>query len=156
MLIHNQNKMAYQITLTFEEKKELFTRIKTEKRVKIHRRLKSIEYKIRGINNQDIATALDVRPETITQWLSLFANEGFKGLCHLKYEGRRPGKLAPHKEAIKAYIKEKAPSTLAQLNDWLKSTYGLTMDETWLSRYCKKNSLFPVKKQSLSQVRLPK
>lgn len=146
--------MAYQIILTPNQQEELFKRIKTEKKVKIHRRLKSIEYKAKGVNHQDIAIALSVRPETITQWFRIFFSEGFEGLCHLRYEGRRPGKFNPHKEAIKTYIQEKAPSTLAQLNDWLDKTYGLKADETWLSRYCKKNSLFPTKKQKLVQARL--
>ena len=112
-----------------------------------------MEYKTKGITNQDIATALDVRPETITQWLRLFLSEGFEGLCHLKYEGRRPSSLDPYKEAIKTYIREKAPATLAEISQWLEKSYGIRLEETWLSRYCKKNSLFPTKRQSLPRVR---
>ena len=140
--------------LTPGQREELAKRIRETKQVKIHRRLKSIEYKTIGITHQEIAMTLDVRPETVTQWLRLFVNEGFEGLCHLKYEGRRPSSLDLHKEEIKTYIRQKAPSNLAQLNDWLEKSYGLSVDETWLSRYCKKNSLFPVKKQSLFRVKL--
>lgn len=110
--------------------------MKQEKKVKLHRRLKFIQYKNKGINSGDIAAALDVCIDTLTNWTKLFLDEGFEGLCRLKYEGRRKSGLDCHKEAIRNYIQEKAPSTLAEINDWLEKSYGLSGYRASVKKTC--------------------
>lgn len=96
--------MAYKITLSAKEAEELRERIKKEKQVKIHRRLKCIEYKSKGATSLDIANILGVTNDTITDWVKLFTNKGFNGLCKLNYEGRRMSKLEPIKDEIVKYL----------------------------------------------------
>jgi transposase len=147
--------MKYKIKLSPALLQELTKRLKGEKGKKIYKRLQCIRMKHYGSGNQDISHLLGINHNTATEWAKLFLGKGFCGLCSLRYEGRRKSKLDPHREAIKSYIEEKMPSTLAELNGWLEKKYGFKMEETWLSRYCKKNSLFPAKKHALFRVRRP-
>ncbi len=147
--------MKYKIKLSPALLQELDKRLKGEKGKKIYKRLQCIRMKHYGSGNQDISRLLEINHNTATEWAKLFLDKGFDGLCNLNYEGRRKSKLDPHKKAVRSYIEEKMPSTLAELNGWLEEKYGFKMEETWLSRYCKKNSLFPAKKHVLSRVRRP-
>jgi transposase len=145
--------MKYRIKLSPALLQELNNKLKEEKGKKIYKRLQCIRMKHYGSGNQDISRLLGINHNTATEWAKLFLDKGFDGLCSLHYEGRRKSKLDPHREAVRAYIEEKTPSTLAELNGWLEKNYGFRMEETWLSRYCKKNSLLPAKKHVLSRVR---
>ena len=86
------------------QQEELRERLRKEKRVKIHRRLKFIENKSKGLSHWDIAPALGVCNDTLTDWLRLFTDSGFEGLCGLKYEGRRFSRLEPVKDEIKKQV----------------------------------------------------
>lgn len=146
--------MKYKINLAPAYLQKLNERIKHEKSKKIYKRLEAIRMKHHGSTNRHIAHIFKVNHNTVAEWAKLFLEKGLDGLCSLKYEGRRKSKLDPHKKEIKEYIAGNAPSTLAELNEWLEESYGFKIEETWLSRYCKKNSLFPAKRHALCRVKL--
>ena len=142
--------MRANIYLSEEEQKELKQRKQTEKSIKIYRRYQYLELSNRGMTNLEIAEILDVTNDTITDWRQLFLNGGLEALSELHYEGRRESRIAPYKEQIKEYIAKENIGTLAQLQGYLEKTYEIGVSQSWLFRYCKKNSIFLTKKLNLS------
>jgi len=128
------------------QQEELSERLKKEKSVKIHRRLKFIRYKAKGLSHRDIAPVLDVCNDTLTDWLSLFLDSGFEGLCGLRYEGRRFSRLEPVKDAIKKQVESGNVPTVLALSDWIMKTHGITIQESGLFKFLKKNFLVLTKR----------
>ena len=138
--------MLYHVQLSPDQLRQLRARMKKERDAKILRRLQCVDFAAASCTNQDIARFLHVTPDTVTNWLRLFAKEGLDGLCTLKYDGRRPSKLDAHKEELRAHVKAGKASKLAELQHHIKTTWGLMIEQSWLSRYCKKNSILLTKR----------
>lgn len=135
------------MTLSAREKLDLSTRLLEEKTLKIWRRLKCLDLKEKGFSHNQIAEILDIRRETISLWLKQYREEGLDGLCFFKYEGRRTSKLAFYKQEIQEHIQKENVSTVAELQHWLEGTFDLSVEQSWLSRWLKKNSIVLIKKQ---------
>lgn len=138
--------MAYRITLSPARHEELRRRLRAAKKVKIHRRLKCIEYKSKGASHRDIASVTGVCIETVSHWLALFHDSGFDGLCGLKYEGRRFSVLEPVKDEIKKQVESGNAPTVLALSDWIRKSHGITIQESGLFKFLKKNFLLPIKR----------
>lgn len=138
--------MAYRITLSPAQQQELRALLKREKRVKIYRRLKCIEYKNRGASHEDIASVTGVCIETVSHWIGLFHEKGFEGLCGLRYEGRRLSRLEPVKEAIRKQVERGEVPTVLALADWLHKKHHIVIQESGLFKFLKKNSLVLTKR----------
>lgn len=134
--------MAYKINLSNEDLIELESRLLYERDSKIYKRLQCLKLKHKNYKNIQIADILSVTKETITNWIKLFLNEGFEGLCHLNYEGRRVSKLEPYNDIIISLNKEKKFSTVVQLKQILLDEYGLEVSKSWLNEYLKKIRAF--------------
>lgn len=142
--------MRANVQLTEAEQIELKQRKQAEKNIKIYRRYQYLELSHRGMTNLDIAGILDVTNDTLTDWRRLFLDKGLVGIAELHYEGRRESKIAPYTDQIKEYIAKENVDTLAQLQHYLAKTFGTDVSQSWLFRYCKKNSIFLIKRLDLS------
>lgn len=138
----------YQINLSKIELKELNWCKKKEKKKKIFRRLQCIYLKNEGKTNKEIADIAGACVDTVTDWIKLYKEKGLKGLCALNYNGRKQSKIDPYIDKIKKDIRERMISTLAELQDLLLSEYGIKIEQSWLSRCCKKNSVFLTRKRA--------
>lgn len=134
------------IKLTKKQKKELAERKKNEENSKIYRRYLYLEMSNEGMTNLKIAPILGVCNDTLTEWKYIFENSGIKGLSTLHYEGRRESKLAKYKDKIIEKIKKDNVSSLNEIIDFLKKEHRVSVEHSWLSRFCKKNSIYPIKK----------
>lgn len=141
--------MRANIHLSEREQKELKQRKQGEKSIKIYRRYQYLELSNRGMTNLEIAEILGVTNDTLTDWRQLFLQGGLDALSELHYEGRRESRIAPYQEQIKEYIIKENVGTLAQLQGYLEKTYKIEISQSWLFRYCKKNSIFLTKKPDL-------
>lgn len=121
---------------------------KEEKSSKIYRRLLCVEQRLQGKPCKDIATELGVCLDTISDWTNIYEAGGLTTLRNLHYEGRRVVKLEPYKKQMKAYVKEKSVRTLAEIQDWLKETHSVEAGQSWIFRFCKKNSIFHSKRHA--------
>lgn len=121
---------------------------KEEKRSKIYRRLLCIEQRLQGKSCKDIALELGVCLDTISDWTNIYEAEGLAALRNLHYEGRRVVKLEPYKNQMKEYVTEKSVRTLAEIQDWLKETHSVEAGQSWIFRFCKKNSIFHSKRHA--------
>jgi transposase len=140
--------MAFRIHLTSTQQKGLRTLKKNQRDAKILRRLLCIELKDLDEENGKIAKICGVCRDTITDWLRLFEEGGFGGLCTLHYDGRRLPVLDQVKEELKRDLKAGKYGTLKEVKHALKETHGIDVCISWIWRYAKKNSLLLSRRQS--------
>jgi transposase len=138
--------MRANLTLSASEEKELKEWKKQEKSNKIYRRYIYIELSHKGLTNLEIAEILGVTNDTLTDWKKIYERGGLKGLSILHYEGRRESKLASYTEAMKKQVSAGKVTILEDLQKFLEKEYDLKVEASWLSRWAKKNSVFPTKK----------
>ena len=138
--------MTHKITFTASFEKELKDRLLSEPSAKIYRRLLWLDLRRRGYRQKEIASLLCVTQAQLTNWSKLFALKGLEGLCSLHYEDRRPSRLMPYVQSIKDHVQNASVSTLSALQDWLSQEHGIAIEQSWLSRFIKKNSIVLTKR----------
>ena len=131
----------YQVKLSKTELKELKRLKHKERDKKIFRRLQAICLRHQGKSNQEIADIIGVCKETVIDWVRIFEIKGLDSICQLNYEGRRSLRIDPYIKEIKKDIRKGTISTLAELQDLLAKKYSIEIEQSWLSRCCKKNSI---------------
>jgi transposase len=139
--------MAYSIDLSANEIAELKKLRRIEKEGKILRRYQCIWMAHEKFPKKEIASTLGVNIDTVTDWIKLFNKVRLAGLCKLHYEGRRPSALDSIRELLIKHIREHSISKLSELQDFLETNYSIAVEHSWLSRYCKKNSISLIKRQ---------
>jgi transposase len=138
--------MSSTITLTQSQQATIAKLKKEEKSNKIYRRYLYLEMSNEGMTNLKIAKLIGVCNDTLTVWKQIYEEAGLVGLAELHYEGRRISKLAKHKETIINKIKSDNIATLKQLQDFLKTECQVEVEQSWLYRFCKKNSIYLIKR----------
>lgn len=138
--------MTHKIELSEEVIKELKDRIGSEKNSKVYRRLLWLDLKYRGYGQKEISAILQMSQAQLTNWSKIFVEQGFKGLCRTHYEDRRPSKLMPYLDKIRDHVQRDSVSTLSCLQGWLSEECGLFVEQSWLSRWIKKNSIVLTKR----------
>jgi len=129
------------ILFSSEQISALKEALKGEQVAKIARRIQAIYWKSQGKSHTEIADLLLVTKDTLTDWVVLYDTAGLFGLQNLQYEGRRLSKLNGLQDAMKKHMEQAAVPTLKYLADWLKKNHNIIVEESWLSRFCKKNSI---------------
>lgn len=138
--------MSSNITLTAAQQVQVTQLKNKEKSNKIYRRYLYLELSNDGMTNLKIAKLLGVCNDTLTVWKQIYAEAGLAGLAELHYAGRRISKLEKHKETILDKIKTDNIATLKQLQDFLMTECQTEVEQSWLYRFCKKNSICLIKK----------
>lgn len=133
--------MTHKITFNAVIEEELKRRLVCEQSSKIYRRLLWLDLRRRGYRQKEIASLIDVTQAQLTNWSKIFALNGLEGLCSLHYEDRRPSRLKPYVQSIKDHVRDACVSTLSALQDWLSQEHGIVIEQSWLSRFIKKNSI---------------
>ena len=133
--------MAFRIHLSPAQQKELRTLKKNQRDAKVLRRLLCIELKDLGEENGKIARLCGVCRDTITDWLRLFEDGGFDGLCTFHYDGRRLPVLDQVKDELRRDLKAGKYGALKDVQHALKEEHGIDVCISWIWRYAKKNSL---------------
>ena len=139
--------MSYTIQLTKADIALIAEKKRKEKNGKLLRRYQCLFMLYENYSKKEIAGLLGVNIDTITDWIKLYNKEGLRGLGLLKYEGRRPSSLDSIKEKIIEYVEKENISTLSQLQKIIEKKHHVRIEHSWLSRYCKKNSISLTKRQ---------
>ncbi len=126
------------INLTTTQRAHLAMRKKKESNNKIYRRYLYLEMSSEGMTNIKIAKLLGVCNDTLTVWKQIYEEAGLEGLAQLHYEGRRISKLEEHKEVIRSKVVKDNIATLKQIQGFLKKECHVTVEHSWLYRFCKK------------------
>jgi transposase len=132
----------YTITFSKAKLEAIKKRKQQEKDKKILRRLYCLELKAKGVPHKEIADCIGVSQDTITHWVTIYIKKGLNGLSSPINYDRRSSSIDPHINTIKILVKKKTISTLSELQDVLKNDLDIIIEESWLSRCCKKNSIY--------------
>ncbi len=138
----------YKIKLSPNELVKLKKRRKKEKNKAISDRLHCIYLSAKGKKNKEIKDILAVNKNSVTNWIKIYEAKGLDELCRPENFDRRSSKIDDYVEKIKQDIKENTIATLAELHDWLKSKYEIEIEQSWLFRCCKKNSIYLARKHA--------
>lgn len=136
----------YTITLSRAELAALNQRRKQTKNKQIADRLQCIYLAHSGKGNKAITELLTVNKNSVTDWIKLYLDQGLDAVCRPIDYDRRSSKLDAHIEAIKHDVQDQTIATLAELQDWIKTKYSIELEQSWLWRCCKKNSICLTKK----------
>ena len=134
------------INISEHDLKEIKLRKKKEKDKKIYRRLQFLHLKYKGKTNKEISDIIGVCVDTITDWVRIYSNNGLTGLCEPINYDNRSSKIDDYIDKIKKDIRDNAISTLSELQALIKKKYSLEMEQSWLWRCCKKNSIYLTRK----------
>lgn len=144
----------YSIQLSRSELRKIKQLLRKEKRVKVYRRLQAVEMAATGHDYQTIAATIGVCVDTITDWMKLYQVKHLAGMCDLRFHGKRTSPFDAYADRIKQDVTDRAIATIAELHDWIKRQYSLEMEQSWLWRSCKKNSICLTRKPRKSLLRL--
>lgn len=139
--IIRNSKSMYQINLSPKEITQIQGLKKQARSKRIFRRLQSLLLKAKGRSHQEIADTTGVSVDTVTDWLKRYLDHGLDALVRPIDYDRRSSVIDPHKDMIKRLVQERMVSTLAQLQDLIKSEFRIHLEQSWLSRCIKKNSI---------------
>jgi len=139
--------MSYKIILPKTDLAFIAEKKRKEKDAKLLRRYQCLSMLHDQYPKKEIAGLLGVSIDTITDWVKIYNKEGLAGMGLLKYQGRRVSSLDSIKDKIISYVEKENISTLSQLQRIIEKKHRLKVEHSWLSRYCKKNSIFLIKKQ---------
>lgn len=139
--------MSYQVILSKIDLAIIKTKKRKERDAKLLRRYQCLSMLHENYPKKEVAKLLGVNIDTITDWVKIYAKSGLPGLGLFKYEGRRPSSLDQIKDELVDLIKKENINTMAQLQGKIKINYTLDIEESWLGRYCKKNSISLIRKQ---------
>jgi len=127
--------MSYNVNLSTQQIEELKAIQKTVTSIKIYKRLQCIYFAYNKLSKTQIADFLDVSNNTVTTWIKIYQKGGFESLKTFDYKERKKSKLSEIKEDIRKYIKQELPSKIAQVQDWIRKTYNIEIEHSWLSRF---------------------
>lgn len=139
--------MSYQVILSKTDLDIIKTKKRNERDAKLLRRYQCLSMLHENYPKKEVAKLLGVNIDTITDWVKIYTKSGLVGLGLLNYEGRRPSSLDQIKDELVDLIKKEKINTMAQLQVNIKNNYKLDVEESWLGRYCKKNSISLIRKQ---------
>lgn len=139
--------MSYQVILSKADLDIVKMKKRKERDAKLLRRYQCLSMLHENYPKKEVANLLGVNIDTITDWVKIFNKSGLAGLGLFNYQGRRPSSLDQIKNELIDLVKKEHINTIVQLQAKIKSNYKLDIEESWLGRYCKKNSISLIRKQ---------
>lgn len=131
----------YKIKLSKSELSKLKSKKKKANDKKIYLRLQCIYLSHKGKSHKEIVENLGVNKNSVTDWIKIYIEKGIEELSQPIDYNRRISKIEDYLDEIKQDIKENTISTLAELQNFIKKKYSLEIEQSWLYRCCKKNSI---------------
>ena len=139
--------MSYKVILSKTDLAIIKIKKRKERDAKLLRRYQCLSMLHENYPKKEVAKLLGVNIDTVTDWVKLYTKSGLAGLGLFHYEGRRPSTLDAIKDELVGLIKRENINTMVQLQAIIKSNFKLDVEESWLGRYCKKNSISLIKRQ---------
>jgi len=131
----------YTIKLSHRELMALNKRRKMEKNKTIADRLHCLYLAHTGKGHKEIQDILAINKNSVTNWIKLYRSQGLDGLCRAENYDRRSSRIDVYLDQIKQDVADHPIASLAELQDWIKQRYAVEIEQSWLWRCCKKNSI---------------
>lgn len=138
----------YKIKLSAIELDELNKRRKKETNKNIFNRLQCVYLSAKGKENKEIINILAINKNSATNWIKIYTEKGLDELCRPENFDRRSAKIDDYIEKIKRDVRENTIATIAELQSWINEKYSLQIEQSWLFRCCKKNSICLARKRA--------
>jgi transposase len=138
----------YKIKLSAAEMAKLNERRKKEKNKAVSDRLQCVYLAAKGKGNKEITDTLAINKNSATNWIKIYLEKGLDELCQPENFNRRSAKIDDYVDKIKQDIEKNIISSIAELQSWIKKKYSLQIEQSWLFRCCKKNSICLAKKHA--------
>ena len=138
--------MSYSFLLEKVELENINKMMKIQKNTKVFKRLVALKMKHEGISNHQISSILEVHIDTVTDWFKLYLRTGLQGLCELHLKNRKKSKLDDYIDELRNLVEKETITTLAEFQNYISKLFGIEIEHSWLSRYCKKNSIVLIKR----------
>lgn len=132
----------YRIQLTQKQERRIRQLVKeSQKEPHILRRLYCVLLKNEGQSNGNITRLLNIHEDTVADWIRCYKSQGLPGLMSFGYHRRRKSVLAPYKGRIKQWAGAQKTTTVKQLQVLIQQRLELSIEYSWLYRWCKKNGI---------------
>ncbi|MDX2247919.1 MAG: hypothetical protein SF052_14130 [Bacteroidia bacterium] len=133
--------MSYKIRLSTEQTYILSEKMQQAASKKQSRRLFAISLRHFGYKIKDISLLTGASEKTVTTWIRLFLAGGFDALLEMNYARDRDSRLRPYKEDIRQFRQTHPKATIEDLQQWLKESFNLKIEYSWLYRYVENHGL---------------
>jgi transposase len=117
--------MIRHLTLSDSDYAPVVARYKIETNPRFRERLHCLLLKDQGYTNEQTASILLVRPETITAWLNTYEAEGLDALCRLEAGGSDPSLTPEQIQALQAALDQHTFQSAAQVCAWVSEQWGV-------------------------------
>jgi transposase len=117
------------LTLTESQRAQIVRRYKQEQNPRFRERLQCLLFKDRGLTNIEVAALLEVVPETITDWLNLYAEGDLQALCRLETGGSDAFLTKEQIALLVTELDKNVFQTAKQVCAWVWEQFGVTYSE---------------------------
>ena len=117
------------LILTDDEREQIARRYKHDKNPRLRERLQCLLLKDRGLTNGEVAAMLLVVPETITDWLNLYADGGVEALCRLETGGSDGFLTGEQITLLQTELDKHMFQTAKQVAAWVQEQFAVTYSE---------------------------
>lgn len=115
---------------------------------KILKRIQMLKFIYLSWKYNRIAKFLNVRPATITCWISIYREDGLSSLLKLHYRGGK-GKLSQNQlDELKERASQGKFKIAKQIKDYIQENFNLSYHLNHVQKLAKKNSLCLSRKQN--------
>ncbi len=105
----------------------------------VRRRMMALYLKAMGHRHQNICDELDISGLCLRDYLDKYMKEGFDGLKHLGYRGRR-NLLDENRDIIIAHFEPQPPGTLKEAQARIQEITGIKRSLPQIRAFLKKNA----------------
>ena len=137
----------YKIQLSDGELKDIENEEQIVSKTQLLKRLQTIKLKSQKWKNQDLSKFFWVCPDTITNWIKAYKQDGINWLLNWEYKWKISQLTEANKEQLKSQHKDKPFDTAKEAKAYIKKEFGMTFHLHWVQKLLKKNFDFHTKKQ---------
>lgn len=103
---------------------------------KIQKRLEALFLKSQGLTHEEICNLVRVSMSTLTRWVRIYRDGGFKALIHTEY-GKRQSELEPYRKIIKEHFEKNPPSSVAEASSEIEKITSVSLGYTQVRMFMK-------------------
>jgi transposase len=119
-------------------RKKIENRRRSERDVRIWRRLTAILWLAEGVTAEEVGSRLGVTARQVREWLKVFRTQGLEGLSQLHYQGRVPQLDDAQVEELKQEIAKGQFHTARQILEWVGQRFGVRYSESGVKELLKR------------------
>ena len=130
------------INLSKDQLKEIDEKEKEIKNARVLKRIQCIKLKNSGWKHTEVKKFLQIRLETVSEWIKWYKEGGIEKLLQWQYKGKSSVLTTSEKEKIKKRVEEKPFDTAKEAKAYIKEEFGQDWHLHSVQKLLKKNFEF--------------